>query len=151
MSLDRRIFLAGLTGLAATLSLTACKSPGTLTVSAQGAPGANPGADGQERPLTIFLLQMSGTGAFDSADFFALQDPATALGGELVKADQIVLAPGASTSKTITMQPGATVVGIAAAFRDPGGKQFRAKTPAPGNNAGIILSVGPSGIRLQDA
>ena len=151
MNLDRRIFLTGLTGITATLTLSACTSPGTLTVSAQGAPGANPGADGVERPLTIFLLQMSGTGAFDSADFFALQDPATALGGELVKADQIVLTPGGTTSKVLTMQPGTTVVGIAAAFRSPAGKQFRAKTPAPGNDAGIIISVGPSGIRLQNA
>ncbi|MEM9496447.1 MAG: type VI secretion system lipoprotein TssJ [Pseudomonadota bacterium] len=148
MSLDRRIFL---TGLGATLVLAGCRGPATLTVSAQAAPGANPGADGADRPLTVFLLQMSGTGAFDNADFFSLQDPATALGPELIKADQIVLAPGASAQTVLTMQPGTTVVGVAAAFRDPAGKQFRAKTPAPGGNAGVIIAVGPSGLQLQDA
>ncbi len=148
MRLNRRIFIGG---AAATLTISACKKPGTLTVSAQGMPGANPGSDGQERPLTIFLLQMSGTSAFDSADFFALQDPSAALGSELVKADQIVLTPGDVTTKTLTMEPTTTVVGVVAAFRDPAGKQFRAKTPAPSNNAGVILSVGPSGLQLQDA
>lgn len=151
MDKDRRIFVTGLAGVAATLTLSACMdNPGTLTVSAQGMAGANPGADGQDRPLTIFLLQMTGSGAFDSADFYALQNPSAALGGELVKSDQIVLAPGGTPKKIITMQAGTTVVGIMAAFRNPAGKRFRAKTPAPGNNAGILLSVGPSGLQVSD-
>lgn len=148
MSLNRRFFIGG---VAATLTISACKKPGTLTVSAQGQPGVNPGADGQDRPLTIFLLQMSGSGAFDSADFFALQDPTAALGSELVKADQVVLTPGNVATKTLTMQAETTVIGFVAAFRDPTGKQFRAKTPAPRKNGGVILSAGPSGLQLQDA
>ena len=148
MSHNRRIFLGG---MGAALVLAGCKGPAMLSVAAQAAPGANPGADGADRPLTVFVMQMSGSSAFDSADFFALQDPASALGGELVKLDQLVLAPGGSASTVLTIQPNTTVVGISAAFRDPAGKQFRAKTPAPSGNAGVLVAVGPSGIQLQDA
>lgn len=149
MTVDRRLFL---TGLAATLGLSGCMdTPAALTVSAQGAAGMNPGADGVDRPVTITILQLRGAGAFDGADFFALQDPSSALGGDLVQADQIVLAPGTPVSKIIGIQPGATIVGITAGFRDPTGKQFRAKIAAPASAAGLIVSVGPSGIQLKDA
>jgi len=148
MIFNRRLFIGG---VAATLTVTACKKAGTLTVSAQAQPGANPGSDGQERPLTIFALQMTGSGAFDSSDYFALQNPSAALGSELVRAAQFVVTPGNVATKTLTMEPTTTVVGFVGRFRDPAGKQLRAQTPAPGGNGGVMLSVGPSGLSLQNA
>jgi len=62
-----------------------------------------------------------------------------------------VLAPGASASKVIGIQEGASVVGIIAGFRDPAGKVFRLKTPAPGGQAGVIISVGAGGISMMSA
>lgn len=149
MHFERRDVIFG--GGAALLLAGCMDSPGALTVSAQGAAGMNPGPDGADRPLTLTVVQLRSAGAFDSADFFALQNPAAALGGDLVKTDQIVLTPGASASKVIGIQEGASVVGIIAGFRDPAGKVFRLKTPAPGGQAGVIVSVGAGGISMISA
>jgi type VI secretion system protein VasD len=149
MAIDRRQLLVG---AAAAAALAGC-APTTpaLTVSAQGVAGMNPGPDGADRPLALTVVQMRGTGAFDAADFFSLQDPAAALGSEFVKADQIVLTPGTPVSRVIAIEEGVSAVGIIAGFRDPGGKIFRAKTAAPSRPAGVIVAVSPSGIALTSA
>jgi type VI secretion system protein VasD len=148
MAIDRRTLLVGAGAAAA---LAACAPTPTLAVSAQGVAGMNPGPDGADRPLALTIVQMRGTGAFDAADFFALQDPASALGSDFVKADQIVLTPGTPVSRVIGIEDGVSAVGIVAGFRDPGGKVFRAKTAAPSRPAGVIVAVSPSGIALTSA
>lgn len=149
--LSRRMILAG---GAATLTLVACgpQGPGTLTVAASAAAGVNPGPDGADRPLTLTVIQMRGSSAFDGADFFALQNPSAALGGDFIKADQIVLVPGSSASKVIGIEQGAGVIGIVAGFRDPAGKVFRVKTTAPATgNAGVAVTVGAGGLSVGAA
>ncbi len=148
---SRRTIVAG--GVAA-VALAACgpQGPGTLTVAASAAAGSNPGPDGADRPLTLTVIQMRGSTAFDGADFFALQNPAAALGGDFIKADQIVLVPGASASKVIGIETGAGVVGIVAGFRDPAGKVFRVKTAAPATgSAGVAVTVGAGGLSVGAA
>lgn len=145
--IDRRMVLIGLGGAA----LAGCMEagPGSVTVNATGAAGMNPGPAGEARPITLTVVQLRGTGAFDSADFFALQDPSAALGGDLVKADQIALAPGGSATKTIALDPGTAAVGIIAGFRDPAGKTFRARTAvSPKDNIALAVTVGPAGVTL---
>ncbi|MEX5729117.1 type VI secretion system protein VasD [Rhodovulum iodosum] len=145
--IPRRYILAG--GGAA-LFLAGCQAgPGAVTVSAQGAAGMNPGPDGSDRPLTLTVMQLRGAAAFDGADFYALQTPAAALGGDLIKTDQIVLAPGGSASRVIGIETGAAVIGVVGGFRDPAGKVFRVKTAAPAKgDAGLIVRVGPGGLSL---
>lgn len=148
--IDRRDFLIG----AATAGLIAGCTPaaGSVTLSATGTTGMNPGPDGGDRPLALQVVQMKGTGAFDGADFFALQDPQAALGSDFVKADQITLVAGAPVSKTIALDPATTAIGVIAGFRDPGGKTFRAKSVvSPTANVGFALAVGPGGITLSPA
>ncbi|WP_299425951.1 type VI secretion system lipoprotein TssJ [uncultured Shimia sp.] len=147
MTFSRRNFL--ITGSAG-LVLTTCMGGGTttLTVAAQAQTGMNPGPDGSDRPVTISILQMSSSGNFDSADAFALQNPAAALGPELLRTDQITLAPGGSGEKVIAIQPGASVIGVTGGFRDPAGKTVRTKINAPSGNQGVLINVGPGGISL---
>ena len=64
MYFDRRKFLVfGTAGVA----LAGCMGPSTanMAVSVQGSAGMNPGPDGQDRPVTVSILQMTGTSAFD--------------------------------------------------------------------------------------
>lgn len=136
-------------GIGATIVLASCGPEPSLSLSAQASAGMNPGPDGQDRPLTLTVISMSGTGGFDGADFFALQDPQSALGGDFVSAQQIILAPGASATATISIPAGVTTIGIVAGFRDPTGKVFRLKTPAPSGAAGAIIAVGSGGISLK--
>lgn len=148
---DRRTFLAA-SGAALLLVGCAPGGPGMLTVRAQGGAGMNPGPDGADRPLTLTLVQLTSPAAFQSADFFSLQEPQAALGDTLLQADQIVLAPGGSASQTIGLEDGVEVIGVVAGFRDPAGRTFRATTAAPASgDAGIVVSVGAGGISIQPA
>ena len=150
--LDRRRLLGW---AAAAASLAGCggpKPPGTLTVTATGDSGINPGPDGLDRPLAITVIQMRGASAFDSADVYALQDPATALGRDFIKADQLTLVPGTPVSKAIGVEEGASVIGIVAGYRIPAGKTMRAKAAAPtSGDAALNVTATPSGISVAPA
>lgn len=146
--IDRRLFLL------ATAALAACTpaGPGAATLRATARAGMNPGPDGADRPVTLQVVQMRGSGAFDSADAFALQAPATALGADFIRADVITLAPGGSVSKAIPFDPATAVLGVVAGFRDPSGKTFRAKVAVdPTSSPGFAVDVGPSGLSLIPA
>lgn len=149
----RRSFLITTT-LGAGALLTGCMgeaAPAVLAVRAQGGAGMNPGPGGSDRPVTLTVLQLASAASFDSADYFALQDPAGALGSDLIRSDQIVLAPGATASKAITIQPGVSVIGVIGGFRDPTGRTVRSKIAAPGANSGLIINVGSNGLALSSA
>lgn len=147
--IDRRELMIG---GAALWGLAACggpAGPGAVTVNASAGAGMNPGPDGADRPLTLTVVQLRSSAAFDGADVFALQDPATALGADLVKADQIALAPGASETKVIPLDPTTTVIGVIAGYRDPAGKAFRAKAGVdPTATVAFNVSVTSSGVTM---
>lgn len=145
---SRRAFLIG---TAACGILVSCgpPGPGSVTLVAEGAAGMNPGPDGADRPLTLQIVQLRGTAAFDTADAFALQDPATALGADLIKAEQVALLPGVATTKTIALDPGVSAIGVIAGFRDPAGKAFRAKVAVgPTDTLTLKASINGSGVGL---
>ena len=146
--MDRRALLIG---SAAFGLLAACgpKGPGSVTIVAQGAAGMNLATDGQDRPVILQVIQMRGTGAFDSADYFALQDPAKALGGDFVIVDQIAVAPGATAQKTITLDGATVAIAVIAGFLQPGNKAFRAKFPVSGaGTATFVVDLGPNGMSV---
>jgi type VI secretion system protein VasD len=148
--MERREFLIGSTLLA----LAACtpSGPGVVTIVAQGTAGMNPGPDGADRPLTLQIVQMRSSGAFDGADAFALQDPQAALGGEFIKADQIALTPGAAKTLAIGLDAGTTVIGVIAGFRDPSGKNVRAKAAVSATESVTFsVEVTRSGVTLRAA
>jgi type VI secretion system protein VasD len=143
----RRAFLVG--GSAVLLVACAPAGPGSVTLVAQGTAGMNPGPDGADRPLTLQILQLRGSGAFDGADFFGLQSAAATLGGDLVKADSITLTPGGKATKTISLDPATVLIAVVAGFRDPTGKQFRAKSSvSPTDAVTFALDVTANGIKL---
>ena len=100
----------------------------------------------------IKICVMRGTAAFDMADFFALQNPSGALGGDFVKADTIVVPPGGQATKTITLDPSTVAVGVVAGFLSPGGKTFRGKSPvSPTDNAAFTVTLGAGGMTFRPA
>ncbi|MCX7888226.1 MAG: type VI secretion system lipoprotein TssJ [Rhodobacteraceae bacterium] len=151
MTFSRRVFLAG---AGATAALAACgpTGPGSVTIVAQATAGANRGADGADRPVTLQVIQMRGTGAFDAADALALQNPAAALGGDFIRVDLISLPPGGKATKTIGLDPGVAAIGVVAGFINPAGKAFRAKSAvSPTDNVTFSAAVGPGGLVLSPA
>ena len=126
------------------------RGPASVAVNVAGQPGMNPGPDGTDRPVTVSILRLRDAGAFNSADFFALQDPATALAADLVGMDQIAVPPGGSAAQAVTMEPEATQLGLIALLRDPAGKVWRTAVPvAPGSTVSANVTLGPGGLALQ--
>ena len=158
---ERRTLLAG-GGMLALLTLVGCTGetpppvvpagPAMATISATGAAGMNPGPDGADRPLTLTVLQLRGTQAFQGADFFALQAPAAALGGDLVSATQIALAPGGTGSAAFELDPATTAIAFVGGYRDPAGKAFRAVVPVqPGSSVNLAVGVTAAGVTARAA
>jgi type VI secretion system protein VasD len=149
--MERREFLIGTLGLGL-VAACAPAGPGVMTVVAQITAGANAGSDGADRPLTLQIVQMRSAGAFDGADFFALQNPQGALGAEFIKADQVALTPGTPKTLSIGLDAGTTVVGVVAGYREPAGKVFRAKAGVSATES-VTFSVGvtSSGVTLRAA
>lgn len=150
--MHRRDFLA-LGGSAALLC--ACgedppPAPTLVAVTVTGAPGMNPAEDGGDRPVTLVLLRLKDPAAFEAADVYALQaDPAAAAGAGLVGLDRLVIAPGATASKTLAFEPEAVALGLLATFRDPAGKVWRLTKPVPPNaTTTATVTLGPKGIEL---
>ncbi|MDX8352700.1 type VI secretion system lipoprotein TssJ [Cognatiyoonia sp. IB215182] len=149
MILTRRYFILSGTSAAA---LAACgdAGPGTISVAASMAAGANPGPDGSDRPLTLSFFSLNAQDAFDAADVLALQDPETALGGTLLRADQLALAPGGAGTLDIPVPVGATTLGVIAGFRDVSGKTFRTTTAIPASgDLSLTIAVSPTGLALS--
>ncbi|MFA6220645.1 MAG: type VI secretion system lipoprotein TssJ [Erythrobacter sp.] len=147
--IDRRQFVVA---LGATGLLAACQSgppkPSVITVNVTGGAGMNQGPGGGDRPVTILVMRLRGTGKFNSADYFALQgDAGSALAGDLIGSDQIAVGPGKSASKTITVEPDATALGFVALIREPGGRNWRTtKSVSPGSKFTINVKLGSGGI-----
>jgi type VI secretion system protein VasD len=150
----RRDFLAitGSAGLLAACGEDPPPPPGPtiLALTATGVQGMNPGPDGSDRPVTLYVLRLRESAAFTSADLFAAQaDPAAAAGPGLVGMDQLVIAPGGTAAKSLTFEPEAVELGLLAILRDPAGKVWRLAVPVtPHKLSTAAATLGPRGIEL---
>ena len=147
--IHRRDFILalGATGLVASCQSGPPK-PSTVTINLAGQAGMNPGPGGGDRPVTVLIMRLKSAGKFNSADYFALQgDAGTALAGDLVGSDSIAVGPGQTASKTITVEPEATTLGLVALIREPGGRTWRTtKSVSPGSTVTINARIGGGGI-----
>lgn len=149
--LDRRKFLVVVGAGAMTAACqSGPKAPSSVTVAASGGAGMNPGPDGGARPVTLLLMRLKSVGAFNAADMFALQsDPSGALGADLIGVDQLVVAPGAQASKTLSFEPEATHLGVVALLRDPSGRTWRASKPIAQESTVVVpVAIGAGGISV---
>ena len=145
----RRAMLAA-TGAAAALAACGAEPPAApaLLVTASGQAGMNPGPDGSDRPVILSVVQMRGTAGFEAADPAGLRDPATALGADFIRVDQIALAPGATVEQAIAVDPGAAAIGVVGGFRSSDGKVFKRLVPVPAGPVPLAITVGPGGIAV---
>lgn len=139
--------------VAAGLGLAACGAEPpppapSLQVTATGTAGMNLGPDGTDRPVVLSIVQMRGTTLFEAADAGALADPATALGAEFIRQDQLAVTAGDTATAEIAVDPGATAIGIVGGFRSLDGKVFRQVLPAPTGPTPVGIDVSPAGISL---
>jgi type VI secretion system protein VasD len=139
-----RFVLAGFAG-AAMIAQAGCAGPPppppptivTVTLSTTKDSNGTPGGAGV--PLALRLYQLASGSGFQAAEFFPLYtaDVAT-LGADLLKKDEMILAPG--TSKTLTLAPADPVhaLGVFAAYRDFKNTVWRAAADIPAHQTTIV-------------
>lgn len=100
---------------------------------------ANPDAGGAAAPVAVRIYQLSSTAAFNQADFFQLYNNDQAvLGADLLGRDEVTITPGGTQQLVKELKPGATAIGVVAAFRDIQHANWRAKAVPPANKTTAI-------------
>jgi len=118
----------------------------TATVTAEA--GANDGA-----PVAVRLYQLAAPAGFEAAGFFPLfNGDAAVLKDDLVRRDDVLLAPGASRTLTLNPPDRAAAIGVLVAFRDHEPRTWRAVVPVPRNaSSTLTATVAPAGVTVRIA
>jgi type VI secretion system protein VasD len=116
----------------------------TADVNATGGVGA---------PLLTRVYQLAGKSSFEGAEFFPLYKTDSAvLGTDLVKKDEVLLAPG--TTKILTLSPTDQVqaVGVFAAYQSYATSTWRADADVPPHaTTTITVTAGATGVTVTTA
>lgn len=134
-----------LAGLLLAASLAACgpapPPPTLVNLKLTAAADANAGPDGRGAPVSLRVYQLASPAGFEGAQFFQLFNGDTAIKDDLVKRDDILLAPG--TDKELALSPTDKVkaIGILAAYRDYEHVAWRAVVPVPANKTSSMTVV----------
>ena len=135
------------------LSLAGCGGPApppptmvSVAVSADAA--SNAGA-----PLGVRVYQLASSAAFEGAQFFPLfNGDAAVLKDDLVKRDDLLLAPGQSKSLPLTPADRTKFIGVFAAYRDYESLTWRTVTPVPSHASSVLtVTSGSTGLSAQIA
>ncbi len=161
----RTFHLAFHGGLPAVLAMTAplllarCGSPppppaptvATLTLTASA--DVNPTQSGQGAPLIVRVYQLSGTAAFEKAEFFRLLNgDAATLGQDLVKRDEYLLAPGTKKQVALTVPDTVQALGVFAAYRVFQSLPWHATIPLPPHKATpVTVTLSAAGLHTGSA
>jgi type VI secretion system protein VasD len=151
----RGVAPAAVAGLVAVLA--GCSAPPppptVVALSLAASDDVNPTASGAAAPVVVRIYQLASPSSFGNAEFFQLfnQDQQT-LGTDLVKREDVVLAPG--QSKQVTLQPTDQVkaIGLFAGYRDYAAVAWRTVMDVtPHKTTNVAVTVGKAGIVAKPA
>jgi type VI secretion system protein VasD len=113
--------------------------PTVAALTMTAAADINPDAGGNAAPVTVRVYQLASTAAFEHADFFQLYNNDQAvLGADMLGRDELTITPGGTQQLVKDLKPGATAVGVVAAFRDIQHANWRAMAVPPANKTTAI-------------
>jgi len=170
MRLFRFAMASMVCGLA--VMLVACASSGSsdsnppvkprqLDLSVVAEKSVNPDEQGRAAPIVVRVYELKTDGSFKSADFFSLQGKdKTLLADDLNRRDEFLLRPGETRTLRRKADPGTTVIGILAAYRDLPHAVWRATYRLPpavapgwfssGAKVKLNIDLGPDGVELTE-
>jgi type VI secretion system protein VasD len=127
--------------------------PTVVNLTLSATPRVNPGPDGRGAPVTVRLYQLASSSGFGNAEFFPLLNTdAATLGNDLVKRDDVILAPSQTVTKTLTPRDDVKSIGLFAAYRDFQQASWRAVTDIPPHQTTMItVTADAGGIVLKAA
>lgn len=122
----------------AALTLAACAAPPApvlptiANVALRADADINPTRAGRPAPVMVRIYQLSSTAAFEKAEFYQLlNNDSAALGTDLVKKDEYLLAPGTSKTEVLTVPDAVRAIGVFGAYREFGRVAWRATVALP--------------------
>jgi len=126
--------------------------PTLVTVIASASEDANAAAGGGPgAPVSLRVYQLVSPAGFEGAQFFPLfNGDAAVLKDDLVKRDDLLLAPG--QSKTLRLAPAdrVTAIGVFAAYRDYENVAWRAVVAVPAHaSSTLVVTAGKTGVTAK--
>lgn len=150
--LRRRAWLAAGAVLGLGLVAGCASKPVTTPVTLQfvAAADVNPDARGRASPVLARVYALKAPGAFDTADFFSLQDKDSAtLGADLVQREELVLRPGEHKSLQFVLPADVAALGFIGAYRDLNRARWRQGVAVtPGAPLALVVTYGAQGISV---
>jgi type VI secretion system protein VasD len=128
------------------------KPPAVLTLTMVGGADQNPDPGGKAAPVAVKVYQLTATAKFESSDWTALTEHEQQTLGqeEAAPAQQFVVAPGETQTKTFELKTGVQNIGIVALYRDIDHAQWRAMAPAADSGpTKLTLNIAKLAITLQ--
>lgn len=133
--------------------LTSCATPVKTEVVFKivATPQLNPDNSGRPSPVVLRIYELKSSGAFESAEFFALySNDVKTLGPALVSRKEIQIGPSESREIIEKLQPGTRAIGVVAAFRNLSSNQWRAVIPVQeGKSIPVQLNLGQTSISVK--
>ena len=121
-----------------------------VTISVTGSADQNPDINGAPSPVAVRIIELTGTGTFESADVFALLDhQQQTLGAEEAGTREFIISPSEHRSVTIDPKPGVTAIGLAALYRDIDNARWRTVAPIAGDGpTNLVAGIGKLAVTL---
>jgi|SRR6185312_11438239 len=130
------------------------KPPAVLTLTMIGSADQNADPGGKPAPVAVKVYQLSATAKFESSDWTALTEHEQQTLGqdEAAPAQQFVVGPGETQTKTFELKNGVQNIGIVALYRDIDHAQWRAVAPAADSGpTKLTLTIGKLAVTLKPA
>jgi len=138
--------------MACVLGLAACATdpsssalePIRLDLSIAASSGVNPDDEKRAAPIVVRIYELKNADAFNSADFFSLQEKDKAmLADDLVVREQFQLRPGEEKAIRRNANQATTTLGVIAAYRDLPNSVWRATWTLPPSPSAAWYHRGP--------
>jgi type VI secretion system protein VasD len=130
----RRVTSLGVLLLAGCSTAPRPSVPLSLAIDIAASAKTNPDSRGRPSPVVLRFYELKSAAAFESADFFSLNDKdLTTLGGDLLYREEVVVQPGQSRLIELKVSNEGKLIAVVAAFRDIEKAVWRSKfyLPAP--------------------
>jgi len=124
--------LAGCAGLVSCASPPPKVEPPRVVAALQAAADVNPDPGGRPSPIALTLYELKSAGRFNNADFFSVfERPDATLTTDLVRKEEVRLAPGEAKVVNLEFREGSRYLGVVAGYRRYEVARWRALVETP--------------------
>lgn len=127
------------------------KPPTEADVVLHATAGVNPDASGRPSPVVVSIYELRAAGRFTAADFLSLHERANqALAADLVRREEVLLAPGESKRLNLRLQEGSHYLGITGGFQRFGEARWRGLAAIPeGRTSRVVVRVDTTSVSVE--